>query len=66
MSVRIDVKPDPTEAASRSDTVLNKLKTSTPQEISDWIDLNVNSVDDVKGMLKRMMQLLAVVARRQD
>ena len=64
MPVEIDVKADPVEAATRADIVINTLMTKTPAEIDAWIDANVNSVADVKLLFKRIMKLLAVLARR--
>ena len=51
-------------AATKADAVLNALQDKTPAEIDAWIDANVNSVADVKELFKRIMKLLAVLARR--
>ena len=50
--------------ATKADAVLNALQDKTPAEIDAWIDANVNSVADVKELFKRIMKLLAVLARR--
>ena len=47
----------------RIDTLLQTLITKTPAEISDYIDDNVNTIADVKSLLKKMAIILIALAK---
>lgn len=47
------------------DPLITGLRKRTPDQISTWIDNNVNNLADAKGVLKSMARLLVVLARRE-
>jgi hypothetical protein len=57
---------DPQRAAVlevRRNTFVNALLTKTPAEIDAWFDANVVTVDDMKLLMKRLTQLVSVMAQ---
>jgi hypothetical protein len=49
--------------AIKADNVIQTLVESTPDQIDGWVDNNVNSLDDAKVLFKRMLKVIAVLAR---
>lgn len=58
-----------TEQAKRKkdikrDTQLQLLLNKTPQELDEWINANVNSLEDVKFVMKRLLRLVIYVVKK--
>lgn len=47
----------------RRQDMVDKLRTATPQQISDYIDSNVKDLASARAMLKRIVFVLATVVR---
>jgi hypothetical protein len=43
------------EQAAKADAIYNALSTATPQQVSNWVDANVTSFEDVKKLLKLLL-----------
>lgn len=56
-------KADKDRAHIKADTVLNTLKTKTPQEINQYIDTNVTDLDSAKEVLKILTKVVAYLTR---
>ena len=50
-------------AAAKADAVLTTLQAKTPAEIEAWVDANVTTAAEMKTMFKRILIMLAVLAR---
>lgn len=38
-----------------TDTTISQIRTMSPQEVDAWVDTNVNTIDDVKLVLKKLI-----------
>jgi hypothetical protein len=43
--------------------LIDRLRTATPAEIEQYVDANVNSLADAKSLFKRVLKVLALLAR---
>ena len=71
MKVEIDVPKDIKVANNikiyrNSDQIISTLLTATPEQISVWIDNNVNDIADIKKVLKRLLILVIFLINRQE
>lgn len=65
--MRLDIKGSEKEkdrAQVRGDTLLNTLKSITPEQAAQWVDSNVNSLADAKNLLKTMARVITYLVRR--
>lgn len=46
------------------DSQLQLLLGKTPQELDEWINANVNSLEDVKFVMKRLLRLVIYVVKK--
>ncbi len=51
-----------TRRAAREDTALNMLRAASPAEIDSWVDANVNSLADAKGLFKKILRAMSALA----
>ena len=54
--MRVDIQA-PEKQKLKKDALLSTLSELTPRQINTWVDNNVNDIDDLKGILKKLIRL---------
>ena len=54
-------KKDKLEADIRESALLNSLIKLNPDEIDEWVEKNISSLDDVKSVMKEVLKTTAYV-----
>lgn len=51
-------------SAARADPDVAALARLRPDQVDAWVDANVNTIADVRALLKRVLKVVVVLARR--
>jgi hypothetical protein len=64
--MRLDIKNNPylrMKQIVNNDTAIKNLLTSTPEQIENYIDTNVNTLNDVRFVLKKILKLIVILIK---
>lgn len=64
--MRLDIQNNPLlrlKHLVKTDNAINALLTSTPAQIENYIDNNVNSITDVRFVLKKILKLIIILIK---
>ena len=61
--MRVDIKA-PEKQKLKKDALLSTLSELKPRQINTWVDNNVNDIDDVKSILKKIIRLNIYLLKR--
>ena len=61
--MRVDIKA-PEKNKLKRDTTIAALLEATHEQINTWVDNNVNDIDDVKSILKKIIRLNIYLLKR--
>lgn len=63
--MRVNLKA-PESKKIKQDDIIEKLMNSTTEQINHWVDNNVNDLDDVKLVLKKIIRLSVFMLKKAN